>query len=98
MRARRSMPIAPERELGGQGVIRILNGRIGAAALSKAVTGVSRRAASRLVRTTRATLERERKARMQQVRVTCPGVDRGFDAMEPGRGKAHVLVSTDAAV
>jgi transposase InsO family protein len=81
-----------------ESLTRELNGCIGAVALSKAVAGISRRAAARIVKEVRTRLEAERKARAGRVYVSSPGVMRGFDAMDLGRGKGHVLVASDAAV
>lgn len=77
-------------------LVRELRGDIGAEALSRSVAGLSRRMAARVKQHTLTTLERERVSACQRVRVTAPGLIRGFDAMHVG---AHlVLVAADARV
>lgn len=72
---------------------------IGAASLAR-TAGLSRRAAAAIKRATLAELERERKAVAGSVRITAPGVLRGFDAMhaEIGADGNYLLVSGDGAV
>jgi hypothetical protein len=99
--ARRPRPAlaAPVRRAAERRV-RQLHGLIGAAALSRAVAGLSRRAAAAIKADTLTALERERKGRLTRVRVTVPGVMRGLDAMQLARGGPlrYALIAADAAV
>lgn len=81
-------------------LVRTLRGLIGAESLRHAVPGVSRRQAARVKRETLAEMERERKAAVERVVVTAPGVLRGFDAMHipTDEGTRYALVAADAAV
>jgi len=89
-------PIEPAADQAVRAQVRSLAGMVGAASLSRHVPGVSRRAASCIKRDELAALERERKVECARVKVTCPGVVRGFDAMHLPRGFA--LVAADAHV
>lgn len=79
-------------------LVRRLHGLIGAAALARSV-GLSRRAAARLKQLTLTRMEHERKADLQQVTITAPGVLRGLDAMQfPGHRTRYALIAADGAV
>lgn len=86
--------VEQQRELREQ--VRALHGLVGAASLAHSVAGVSRRTAARIKRDELAAMERERQAACRRVRVTVPGVVRGFDAMF-AQGHA-VLIAADASV
>jgi transposase-like protein len=81
-------------------LVRDLNGLIGAAALSHAVMGLSRRQAARIKAATLTLMERERQQALTRVRVIPAGVIRGLDAMylNSGRKKCYALVCADAAI
>lgn len=81
-------------------LVRELHGLIGAAALSHAVAGLSRRAAARLKSSTLTLLERERQQELTRIRVAQAGLIRGLDAMHLStvRGKCYALVCADAAI
>lgn len=82
------------------GIVRALNGQVGAESLRHSVAGISRRQAARLKAETLTTMERERKAALTRVRVSVPGVVRGMDAMffHGANGVLHALFAADAAV
>jgi hypothetical protein len=73
-----------------------LHGLIGAEALARSVSGVSRRLAADLKHEVLTEMERARKAGCSRVEVTEPGVVRGFDAMHLTPGFA--LNAADACV
>jgi transposase InsO family protein len=77
-----------------------LHGLIGASALSHSIAGLTRRAAAAIKAQTLTALERERKAALDQVCVTQPGVMRGMDAMyfATPSGVRYALIAADAAV
>jgi hypothetical protein len=62
------------------------------------VAGLSRRAAAEIKHDALRRMEIERRAQAQRVSVTSPGVVRGFDGMELGRGRGHLLVAADGCV
>jgi transposase len=79
--------------------VRELHGLVGAASLSHAIEGVSRRQAAAIKQATLTAMERERVAACGRVTVLQPGVVRGFDAMEVNaNGRWWALISADAAV
>jgi transposase InsO family protein len=80
--------------------VRQLHGLIGAAALSHAVVGLSRRVAARLKANTLSAMERERQHALTRISVTRPGVMRGCDAMYvmTRQGARYALICADAAV
>lgn len=82
-----------------QSIVRATHGLAGAAGLAKS-TGVSRRQALQIKRRELVEMERERKARCAAVRITQPGVVRGFDAMHMNceDGLYYWLIAADAAV
>lgn len=82
-----------------QSIVRATHGLVGAAGLSKS-TGVSRRQAASIKRSELIEMERERKARCAAVKVTQPGIVRGFDAMHMNcvEGRYYWLIAADAAV
>jgi len=83
-----------------RGLVRELQGLIGAGSLAHSVVGVSRRQAAVLKADELRNMERERRAASGMVEVTAPGVIRGFDAVHvlihPGR--RFVLIAADASV
>jgi transposase-like protein len=82
-------------------LVRRLQGQLGAEALSRSVPGLSRRKAAWVKAETLSTMERERKSALTRVRITVPGVVRGFDGMylkAAGDVVVHALFSADAAV
>lgn len=98
LRPRRAIP--PSLRSRAQYLVRSLNGLIGAAALSHAVVGVSRREAARIKRGTLTLIEQERQQTLTKVSVTAAGLIRGLDAMHlPAEGaKCYALVCADAAI
>jgi hypothetical protein len=100
MTVRRSAPVSVAVRNHVTELVRNLKGLIGADALRRAVPGVSRRQAAAVKRDTLTEMERERVAVATRVHVTCPGVLRGFDAMQTSTiaGSRHVLIAGDAAV
>lgn len=93
------MPSAPAVEQASA-LVRSLKGQVGAEALRRSVPGLSRRQAAWVKAEALTAMERERKDRLTRIRVTTPGVVRGFDGMHlKGAGGAmHALFSADAAV
>jgi len=89
-------PISIEVERDLREHIRKLGGMVGAESLMHTVGGVSRRRAALVKADVVTTLERERQAGCARVRVTRPGVVRGFDAMYLEQGVA--LISADACI
>jgi transposase len=81
-------------------VVRELRGLVGAESLRHSVEGVSRRQAQDLKNQTLTEMERERRAACTQVRVHAPDVLRGFDVMNPRRGRngRYILVAGDGAI
>lgn len=94
----RRVTTAPTAELAAAAATRVreLHGLIGAAALSHAIAGLSRRRAALIKATTLGAIERERKAALIRIRITTPGVMRGLDAMHLEGG--YALIAADAAV
>lgn len=105
-RARGEQPLArhrgPWHEPGARQVARAhrlveeLHGLVGAASLSHSVRGLSRRQAAQVKAETCAELERERKAHLERITITQPGVLRGFDVMRLHR--RHLFVAGDGSV
>jgi transposase-like protein len=91
---------APDRARQVEALVVDSRGVLGAEALRRATTGVSRRDAAGIKRESLVRLERERKARTQRVAVTQPGIIRGFDAMYTAstEGQSYALCSCDGAV
>jgi transposase InsO family protein len=81
-------------------IVRALNGLIGAAALSHAVAGLSRRQAARIKGTTLTLLERERQETLNRISVDRAGLIRGLDAMHLSTqdAKCYALICADAAM
>lgn len=81
-------------------LVRDTHGLVGAEALRRSVAGVSRRQAALVKRQTLTEMERERIAARERIRVTSPGVLRGYDEMHvrPGGIRHYLLVASDAAV
>lgn len=82
------------------GVVRSLNGLVGAESLRRTVEGISRREAAHVKAETLTEMERNRKAGLTKVTVTTPGVVRGIDAMHfaTPEGTRFALIAGDAAV
>jgi transposase-like protein len=80
--------------------VRALHGLIGAAALSHAVSGLTRRQAARIKETTLTMIERERQLTLTRVSVTAAGLIRGLDAMHLSTegAKCYALVCADASI
>jgi len=80
--------------------VRALNGLIGAAALSHAVSGLTRRQAARIKGATLTMIERERQQSLTRVSVAAAGLIRGLDAMHLSveGAKCYALVCADAAI
>lgn len=91
---------APDRARQVEALVVDSRGVLGAEALRRATTGVSRRDAACIKRESLVWLERERKARSTRVVVTQPGLVRGFDAMYAAStgGWRYALCSCDGAV
>lgn len=89
----------PDRVAAVQKIVRATHGLAGAASLSRSA-GVSRRQAAKIKHDELVEMERERKARAAHVRVTQPGVVRGFDAMHLTceGGRYYWLIAADGAV
>jgi transposase len=98
--ARRFIPPDPVVAAHVGAMVRRLRGLIGADALRASVPGISRRQALAIKQRTLTQMERERIAGAGRVRVTVPGVIRGFDAMhvETTAGPQYLLVAADSAV
>jgi len=81
-------------------LVRKLNGLIGAAALSHAVKGLSRREAATIKRTTLRLIEHERQHTLTRIHVACAGVIRGLDAMDVSTkgSKCYAIVCADGAI
>jgi hypothetical protein len=81
-------------------LVRDLHALIGAEALRHSVPGLSRRQAAHIKTETAREMERERRAGLQHVVISVPGVLRGFDAMDlGGRARpAHALIAADGCV
>ena len=81
-------------------LVRSLKGQVGAEALRQSVPGLSRRQAAWVKDETLTAMERERKHALSRIRITTPGVVRGFDGMhlQCADGLMHALFSADAAV
>lgn len=97
-RTTRAVPAALATRAGQ--LVRELHGLIGAAALSHAVAGLSRREAARLKGSTLTLLERERQQELTRIRVTKAGLIRGLDAMHLSTrsAKCYALICADAAI
>jgi hypothetical protein len=97
-RARRT--VDPKLAAQAQRRVRRLHGQIGAAALSHAIAGLTRRAAAAIKADTLSALERERKTTLTRIRISVPGVLRGLDAMEFRERPAerYALIAADGAI
>jgi hypothetical protein len=89
-------PPMPEAKAKLEALVSQSHGLMGAAALARAVPGVSRRSCADLKAQILRELERSRRAAALHMAVTQPGIVRGFDAMHVG--DAYLLVSADGAV
>jgi len=77
-------------------LVRDLEGLVGAESLRHSVPGLSRSMAAMVKAAICTAMERERKRRLERIRVCQPGVLRGFDAMAlAGR---HFFVASDGSV
>jgi hypothetical protein len=99
-RGPRGSPITPETMETAARLVRQLRGLVGAETLRRSIPGLSRRQAAAIKRRTLTGLERERRSTAARIRVTTPGVLRGFDAMHvrTRQGRRHLLVASDGAV
>jgi transposase InsO family protein len=81
-------------------LVRRLHGLIGAEALRRSVTGLSRRAALAIKARTLSAMERERKAALKRLTITQPGIVRGLDAMyfAATDGPLYALIAADGAI
>ena len=79
-------------------IVRATHGLVGASAISHGVAGLSRRAAAEIKQEALRQMEIDRRAQAQRVIVTSPGIVRGFDGMDLGRGRGHLLVAADGCV
>lgn len=77
-------------------MVEATGGQVGAAALSRRVTGISRRQAAAVKERVQTRMERKRKASAKRVRITQPGIVRGFDAMYVG--ERRLLAASDASI
>lgn len=96
-----SVPDRADRNVrAAETLVRETHGLMGAASLSRAVPGLSRRHAAIVKAWTLTAMERERKTAQARVQVTTPGVIRGFDAMvvTATDGLRRLLCAGDAAV
>lgn len=93
-------PLDPVVAAAAAATVRRLRGLVGAEALRRSVSGLSRREAARVKRAELRAMERERKRAAARVLVTVPGVMRGFDQLVIGTaaGRRYGLVSVDASV
>jgi hypothetical protein len=97
--ARRLIAVAPETLARVGGIVRALNGLVGAESLRQSV-GISRRQAARVKAQTLTQMERERKAAATRVTVSSPDVIRGMDGVHfhSADGPLWALFSADGAV
>jgi hypothetical protein len=81
-------------------LVKEMHALIGADALRHSVPGLSRREAARIKTEACREMERDRRAEVEHVIVSAPGVLRGFDAMELcGDGpRTHALIAADGCV
>jgi hypothetical protein len=93
-------PVHPSIESTVEELVRRTRGLVGAESLSRAVVGISRRAAAQIKARTMTAMERERREARASVEVTQPGIIRGFDQLwaETTSGLRPLLVSADACV
>jgi len=98
LRSKRAVPASLSTR--AEHLVRELNGLIGAAALSHAVTGLTRRQAARIKCATLTLIERERQQALTRMSVTGAGLIRGLDAMHLSieGAKCYALVCADAAI
>jgi hypothetical protein len=98
--SRRRTDPAPELVAELEAAVRSTRGLVGAAGLSRRVSGASRRQAASVKARVVRDVERERKADCTRVVVAQPGVVRGFDQLwaPSTEGLLPALVAADAAV
>lgn len=98
-RTQRARTPDPARASVVRSIVRATHGLTGADSLARS-TGVTRRQAARIKRDELVEMEHERKARCASVRITQPGIVRGFDAMHMSceDGRYFWLVAADGAV
>jgi transposase-like protein len=98
--ARHSRCALPLLAARAERLVRDLHGLLGAAALSHAVPGLTRRQAARIKCATLTLIERERQAALTRVSVTSAGLIRGLDAMHLSveGSKCYALICADAAI
>jgi transposase InsO family protein len=97
-RGRRTVPASVASR--AEQIVRDLHGLIGAAALARALAGLSRRQAARIKVRTLTLLERERQASLTRISVDRAGLIRGLDAMHLSTqdAKCYALICADAAI
>ena len=93
-------PIDPVKRVTVEALVRRLHGLAGAAAISKSVSGVSRRQAALIKHETLTQMECERQAACRHLSLTRPGLIRSFDQLliATTRGPWYALISADTAV
>ncbi len=96
----RACPPSPEAIEEVARIVRTSHGLMGAEAIRRSITGVSRRQSAAIKAETLTQVERERKAQCARVTITAPGVLRGFDAMYVATTAemSYLLIAGDAAV
>jgi len=96
----RARPISHTAAASAEHLVRQLHGLIGAEAMRHSVEGLSRRAALAVKTQTLSAMERERKAALQRLTITQPGIVRGFDAMHfaTTSGPLYALIGADGAI
>jgi transposase-like protein len=92
--------VPPSLATRAEHLVRELNGLIGAAALSHALAGLTRRQAARIKCATLTLIERERQEALTRMSVAGAGLIRGLDAMHLSLEgtKCYALVCADAAI
>jgi transposase-like protein len=96
-RGPRAAVVNAEAEAQAADLVRALGGQVGAESLRRSVPGLSRRRAGAVKKAVCRDLERERRRAAQRITVSGPGVLRGLDGMDLGKGDS-LLVSADGAV
>ena len=98
--ARTLVRIAPDTASRVAGIVRSLNGLVGADSLSHCVAGVSRRQAALVKAKTLTQMERERKGAATRISVSAPDVIRGMDGVHfrSADGPLWALFCADGAV
>jgi hypothetical protein len=81
-------------------LVQEMHGLIGAESLRHCVPGLTRRTAAAIKIDTCRVMERERRRGTERVTIAAPGILRGFDAMDLGRGfdRRYALIAADGCV